>query len=270
MAHRRYSDVLEGNDDYDSWSDSHSTPLTSSRSSTPVQRRAIGDDFEFSGGSWTESQTSSVVRPTKKRKVSTKGQSYSREELKNILLSIWNQLSAKEAYRQFQEEFPYTTRTQLSFGQKFVAVQKELQNKIGNPHKANKSEDSLLQASPGNAYDFLKPLFISKENKFYFVVPKAHFSSVTAGHKGKKFTNLSFYNKSVGNLVRFNLSKLDDNLLDSFFGNAKISGNSTASLCFQVPPGFRVLNHYNDENFKGFELAELNFVEADDDGFNMQ
>lgn len=143
------------------------------RTPLPKPRTIVNED---------DDERTPVLDKGKKRKLSVKGQSYSIEETKSMLYSVWKEFSPHDAYKQFIGEFPDTSRTKTSFNQKYVSLQREIHEKTHLVKTKAVGGQDLLANSPTLAYEFLKPSFVSTSNKYYFVVNKAHYASVSAGY----------------------------------------------------------------------------------------
>jgi hypothetical protein len=138
----------------------------------------------------TQERVPSAKKPKPSRRhsaTSTKGSSYSQSELKCMLLSMWNSLPAKEAWKEFNQEFKFTTRTKGSFTQKYQTMLREMHIRTGQQGYQNQVEkpEDLTAKSPELAFEFLSPMFISVGSKHYLVHSKKHFKSIQSGSNGK-------------------------------------------------------------------------------------
>src|SRR5688500_1213865 len=96
--------------------DDDDEPLTvvPQRTALPkVRSRSVAIDND------EDTMSSSSVKPSKKRKMSLRGQSYSDDELKSLLFFLWKGLPAPEVYKAFLSEYPTSGRTKNSFNQKY-------------------------------------------------------------------------------------------------------------------------------------------------------
>jgi hypothetical protein len=149
-------------------------------------QRQIYIEEDYDDARYSSSPSPSSSQFHKKQKTGTpilRGANYSVEEIKTILYCLFKEIPSADAFKQFQKEFPDSSRTKTSFSQKYQSVTKEIHEKTApQAQKVDaQGHSNLLNDSPNLAYDFMKPIFISKDGKFYYVMAKAHFKSIASG-----------------------------------------------------------------------------------------
>jgi hypothetical protein len=103
-------------------------------------------------------------------------------------------------------------------------------------------------------HDFLMPWFVMKGNKFYYLQKKSNFKEVKVG--------------SLGNQIRFQY--VMDTTLPDGWKDAQIEAKPMIFYTFECDSDFKVIGTYEDEHFKGVELAELKLTKNDEiEGFVM-
>ena len=111
---------------------------------------------------------------------------------------------------------------------------------------------------PLKAYEFLKPISITNDEKSYWVYQKQNWKAIKCGHKG--------------NLLKFQLFRLDSVIPTTHdFYQFSFEFKSTVILTHKLDKDYEVVDHFADEHLKGFEirLKPLGKVNVEDD-FDMQ
>eukprot|EP01121_Diplochlamys_sp_Union-15-3_P021535 TRINITY_DN875_c0_g1_i2.p1 TRINITY_DN875_c0_g1~~TRINITY_DN875_c0_g1_i2.p1 ORF type:complete len:171 (-),score=30.44 TRINITY_DN875_c0_g1_i2:61-573(-) len=126
--------------------------------------------------------------------------------------------------------------------QKFNCLKAEMLKRILElgDNKRDEGEEEI-DDSPKEALKFMKPYTLDfKGEKLFYLIDKKQYSKVTAGW--------------LGNRMRFTLAKAKMSPMSEALREGEITHTSSAIIHLEAPSHYFIQGHYEDENYKGFEL----------------
>jgi hypothetical protein len=117
-----------------------------------------------------------------------------------------------------------------------------------------KESNSKFDKELLGCHDFLMPWMVIRNEKFFYLAKKSNFKEIKVGY--------------IGNQIRFQYF-MDTNIPEEWFG-AQLESKPWLFFTFECDSDFKVVGTYDDEFFKGAELAEVKLTKTDEiDGFIM-
>eukprot|EP01121_Diplochlamys_sp_Union-15-3_P010691 TRINITY_DN3023_c0_g2_i4.p1 TRINITY_DN3023_c0_g2~~TRINITY_DN3023_c0_g2_i4.p1 ORF type:complete len:235 (+),score=20.52 TRINITY_DN3023_c0_g2_i4:162-866(+) len=226
-----------------SYSASRSTQsMRRSRSPSPINPYTVTD-------SNNDYPDINVHTPRKR----SKGQTYSDKEIGSLLVSLYYNEDPNKAYSRWEGQFGSLQRTRASVKQKLNTVRTELLDRILNKKTETKEqpENKLLQESITSAYNFLRPVFMKIDLKYYYVMFKPHWFSIECKYKGT--------------LIRFILTKQS---CTTKIKDAVLDTTRLTTLHFKIAPDEMIVGHYEHDDWCGVEVQKKPLPNDDvDDGW---